>query len=238
MKRSLCICLLIALSFQAMSAVPDSLLEVRQKMILCLNDARDLSQAINTPSDLYNNETQLKLLETRMDNLKNRYPEIFDNKELYRIFEQYNRCMDGIKRKVEANQSRLLLDSLRLVMEMLSPTFDSLLDVGIYYADHKYGDSVRMVKRKAEDLWQQTHTMHESNPSIFSSDEELKDGYGHISYIKGEIADLSEKERIKIKDLIIVVGVAIAAVSMVAGMVGTRIRSRKLMKSDDTNFQI
>lgn len=218
------------------AAVPDSLQYAYQKLEEISKEAKSLNYDITTPADLKRNSSKINILKKRMSNLEQRTPEIFDNKEMIKLYNLYNEYMLGIDDKVEQYKEYLLVDSLQNTLKQWLPRFDSLLSVGQQYVSRREVDSVRSVKRYSEDWWNKINALRESNKSYFESDEQLKKNYASIDKARCEIRELEEKERPKVREILMLVAVIIGVVTLVVSIVTSIIKSKKM--SNDTYLKI
>lgn len=220
------------------ASVPDSLMEAKGKLTEYVKEAQQLTMLIVAPSDMQVYSTDLNILQKKMSMLEQRWPQILENEELTRLYRKYQHCMDGLQPKMEAYTRRLLQDSLHREMHRLGPQMDTLLAQSTRFADKKMADSVRSVKQRANDIWVQVAALRERYASILNSDQELKESISHVEYVKSQIMALSENEPTKPRDILLVVGVVVAALSMIGGTIGGIVRSRRFRKSDENCFEL
>ncbi len=226
----------VLLPWRVTASVPDSLLVQYQKLNDITQEAKLLSANTQTPKDLKHNSPRILVLKKQMENLEQRTPELFENNDMIKLYKMYTEYMTRIEENVERYKEILLIDSLHITLCKWSPRFDSLLNVGRQYVSHKAADSVRSVKRYADDWWIQIYNLHESNRSYFDYDKQLKTEYEKIDKTRSEIRDLVEKEKPKFREILMLVAVVIGVVTMVVSIVASRIKSRKM--SNETYFQI
>ena len=64
----------------------------------------------------------------------------------------------------------------------------------------------------------------------FKADDELSSQYSRIKSIQNNIQELPVKEKVKLRDILLVAGVIVGVLTMVIGMVSSRIREKKMLK--------
>lgn len=208
----------------------DSLLAAERQLNSIVIEARELSNLIATPDDQKQYTTDLNLLAKRMERLEQDYPQILTDDDLSQIYRLYLNAMQAIEDKLSHYRHEQILDSLQSAVGKWCPRFDSLLVDGQAYANKKEADSVRMVKSQAAEWWQRLVETHNMYADFFNSDDELKQYYSHIDQQNTEIRNLSEKEKIQLKDILLVGGVLAAVLAVVGGMIGTYAKNKKLLK--------
>jgi len=213
---------------------PDSLSSIREQFNDCMRDAQRLSVRIVTPDDYKNYQIDLERLEDRMKRLRDTYSDLlYTDKRIESADINYMELMKRIEGNVAEYRNQYLKDSMRTKMEEWRGTFDSLLTMGGGYAERKEADSVRTVKRRATELWGEVNGMRSANMDCFKSSDELETMYGELGNVQGKIQELSEKEKVKLRDILLVSGVIVGVLTMVIGTVGSRIREKKMRKKAD-----
>lgn len=210
---------------------PDSLRMIQGQFRDVARNVEKISQRIQTPEDAQLYEFDINDNKSKIDRLENEYPDIKDDKKIVEYRRQIHECWKRIERNIQEYRHEQTLDSLQNVLSPWPARFDSLLAAGQRFSENKEADSVRQIKNyKATEWWNQISTMKSSYPEYFSEDEILKTEYSQIEQTKNAIQELSEKEKVKLRDILLVAGVIVGVMTMVIGMVGSRIREHKLQK--------
>lgn len=236
MKRVISICVFglfffAVTAFTAQAASPtDSLRAAESQLTAIVKEAHELSVLITTPDEKERYSLDLSMLEKRMSRLEQDYPMVVTDDYLSQLYKQYLGAMKTIEDNLMRFRRGQVQDSLQKVMARWSPRFDSLLSAGEAFVQKKEADSVRMVKSQADDWWMTITETHRTYSAHFDADETLQQHYQHIEQTRGEIRNLSEKERIKLRDILLVGGVLVGVLAMVGGMLGAKIKSKKLLK--------
>ncbi|MBP5541768.1 MAG: hypothetical protein J6X88_08990 [Bacteroidales bacterium] len=208
----------------------DSIRAAESQLTAIVKEAHELSVLIVTPDDKERYSLDISLVEKRMSRLEQDYPIVVTDEYLSQLYKQYLGAMKTIEDNLVRYRRGQVQDSLERIMARWSPRFDSLLVVGAGYAEKKEADSVRMVKSQADEWWTSIGETHRTYSDHFDADETLRQHYQHIEETRGEIRNLSEKERIKLRDILLVGGVLVGVVAIVGGMLGAKIKSKKLLK--------
>lgn len=208
---SLVILMMVA-PLQAKAEVPDSLMAVRDKLNELLKGIEKCEQSIVTSDDLDFYNSRLEQLRDGRNRLLSAYP-LSDNDELWALVTRFDNCDKRISDRVVDWEKKKRLIVLADRMTVYSRTFDSLYKAGEEYASKKAADSVRSIKLKADDQWTKVYDLKSTDEEAFENDS-LKALYKHVETVRGKIQELSEKERMKARDILLIVGVFIAAVAM------------------------
>lgn len=208
----------------------DSLRAAENQLTSIVKEAQKLGELINTPGDKALYDLDLSMMEKRMSRLEQDYPMVVTDEYLSQLYKQYLGALKTIDDNLVRYRRGQVQDSLLKVMSVWPPRFDSLFSVGRVYAENKEADSVRMVKGQSDEWWMSINEAHRTYSDYFDSDETLRRHIQHIEQTRTEIRNLSEKERIKLRDILLVGGVLVSVLAIVGGMIGNRIKSKKLLK--------
>lgn len=222
---------------QANSRVPDSLYNVQKQLNAIFVELVRCEREIKTPADFKRYESRIEQLEDIEMRLKNEYP-ISQCDELW----NYITLFDEHKQKIQDNVEEWKNEQVRLAllkyMNNYVSSFDTLLTVGKEYESKKSADSVRSIKQKAENKWEKVCELKSANKQLFETDS-LKALYSRAEYIKEEIKLLSEKEKTKIRDILLVVAAVAGAATLIISLLASRISMLKtLKKQNETTFTI
>ena len=89
-----------------------------------------------------------------------------------------------------------------------------------------------------ENKWEKVCELKSANKQLFETDS-LKALYSRAEYIKEEIKLLSEKEKTKIRDILLVVAAVAGAATLIISLLASRISMLKtLKKQNETTFTI
>lgn len=216
--------LTLAISLHAQPSLPDSLLAVREKLEDILKGIEQCEQVIVTSDDLELRSSTLERLRDSRNRLQASYP-LSDYDDLWNILTRFDNCDKRIAERVtlweQNNRRQTIIDK----MKDFSHSFDSLLAVGEKYASHKDADSVKSIKLRADDQWNKVLSLKASAEDEFERDS-LKAIYSRVERVRAQIQDLSEKEKMKPRDLLLVIAAVVAALAMLL----TFTRSIKLTK--------
>lgn len=233
----------ICVSTSAYSAnrvhVPDSL-EGRYGQLMKIEaKIRNLSSIIHSPADYKAMEVDLETVEGELKSVWEQLSE--DGKDVLR--DSYIGCMKllrDIGDDVEAFRREEISDSLEDVMHCWSVRFDSLAEAGIGLEARKQGDSVASLKGTAGEWWQKVEALKESFAYAFGEGGRNAGYYSHIKERKEQISAFEEKKKVKVGDLLLKLLVAAGAIAMIGGMIGSRVRGRKMQKKaeEGTFFEL
>lgn len=201
----------------AEAAVPDSLMFVRDKLNELVNGIEQCEKVIVTPDDLEFYHNRLEQLRDGRNRLQSQYP-LSDYDELWNLVARFDNCDKRIAEHVaelDKKKARLVLIDK---MNGYAHSFDSLLSFGKQYASRKSADSVRSVKLRAEDQWSKVNELKSSTSEGFDGDT-LESIYKHIEKVRAEIQDLSDKEKMSPRELVLIIAVIVAALAMVLTLV-------------------
>jgi len=199
-----------------------------------MQDAQQLYGKIVTPDDYKTYQIDLQRLGDRMGRLRDTYSDLlYTDKRIESADIRYMEILKKIEENVAEYRNQYLKDSMMTKMSEWQVSLDSLLTIGSGYAEHKQADSVQGVKRKAAELWGEVNGMRSANMECFKSSEELEASYSKLSGVQGKIQELSEKEKVKIRDILLVAGVIIGVLTMLVGTVGSRIREKRMQKKTE-----
>ena len=207
--------LFLILPLQIFAAVPDSLITVKEQLLEQLNRIERIESNIVTPDDLDIYRSRIEQLRDNHNRIKDR---LFDCNELWDLWDSFRRCDDRIQEHIAEWERRNQRKTLINKMNRYSHSMDSLLTIGQGFASRKSADSVRSVKNRADDKWGEVTALKASSENEFEQDT-LKSLYKHIESVRGQIQDLSDKERMKAKDILLLAAAVIAAVAMILTLV-------------------
>lgn len=210
---------------QAKTIVPDSLMVVRDKLVELLKGIEQCEQNIVTSDDLNFYDSRLEQLRDGRNRLLSTYP-LSDNDDLWALVTRFDNCDKRISERVVDWEKKRRLIVLTEWMTDYSHNFDSLLTVGEEYASRKSADSVKSVKLKADDQWKKVYDLKSTDEESFESDS-LKSLYKHIESVRGKIQDLSEKEKMKARDILLLAGVIVTAVALLITLIRSIMISKK-----------
>ena len=215
----------------ANSIGPDSLSVIREKFAGCVKDAQKLCEKISSPDDYEANKIPLKILGDKMDGLRNRYSDLlYEDKKVSEAVVRYEELRERIDGNVKKYQRQHTQDSLLDLLYEWQPRFDSLLAAGQVHVEHNEADSVREVKSKSDRWWAELDGIRSTYLDYFKADDELSSQYSRIKSIQNNIQELPVKEKVKLRDILLVAGVIVGVLTMVIGMVSSRIREKKMLK--------
>lgn len=210
---------------------PDSLSAIRGKFAGCVKEAQQLCGKISSPDDYEANRVPLKLLGDKMDRLRNNYSDLLDDdKKVSEAVVRYEELRERIEDNVKKYQRQHTQDSLLDLLFEWQPRFDSLLAAGQVHVEHNEADSVREVKSKSDRWWAEVDGIRSTYLDYFKADDELSSQYSRIKSTQNNIQELPIKEKVKLRDILLVAGVIVGVLTMVIGMVGSRIREKKMLK--------
>lgn len=217
------------LPIQVLAAVPDSLAVVQEKLEELLGAIERCEQTVVTPDDLEFNSSTLERLRDSRNRIQASYP-LSDYDELWTLLMRFDNCDKRIAERVaqweKSNRELAIIDK----MNSFCRSFDSLLSIGEGYAAHKAADSVRSIKLRADDQWSRVNALKATAEEEFEHDP-LSALYGHVEGVRGKIQDLSEKEKIKPRDLLLVGAALVAALAMILTLARSIKMSKKTKES-------
>lgn len=210
---------------------PDSLRAIQMEFKEIAQEARNLSRQIQTPEDAKDYAFQIANTEGMMKSLESTYSNlIYKDKTILGLREQFSNCFETIAKNLQEYRHEKTRDSIGEVLALWPGRLDSLLQAGQSFVAEKEGDSVRRVKEKARSWWPEISRLKDCNPDLFKEDETLRNRYSELEKTYTAITELAEPEKLKLRDILLVAGVIVGVLTMVIGMVGSRIRERKLQK--------
>lgn len=219
----------LLITASAFGAIPDSLLAVKERLNVLLQDIENCERVITTPDDLEFYNSRLTQLRDSRNRMQAQYP-LSDHDELWILVTRFDNCDNRIRASVESwkamRQHKVLVDK----MNGFAKVFDSLLSIGNEYASRKSADSVRGVKLRADDQWGKVEGLKSTSDQDFETDT-LKAIYKHIETVRAQIQDLSDKEKMKLKDILLIVAASAAAVAMILTFVRSIVITRKSNKT-------
>ena len=210
---------------------PDSLRSIQGEFKEVVDVAKQLSLQIKSPDDVKTYDFIIKDTKRKMEWLEGLYTDLtFKDDKISRYLKQYHDYLETIEEDQRQYQHDKTRDSIAEALDPYAWRFDSLLTAGQTFAADKSADSVRRIKEKARTWWGEICRLKDSNPDHFKENEDLREQYAELEQSYTAITDLSEQERMKLRDILLVAGVTIGVLTMIIGMVGSRIRERKLQK--------
>lgn len=215
---------------EAKAVLPDSLMAVEGRMVGLVKEIEQYERVITTPDEMEFFSPKLAQLRDSRQRMQTLYP-LSDHDELWSLVTRFDNCDRRILEKMkewERRKQRIELDEKIAAYEH---TMDSLLAKGREYAERKSADSVRSVKLRAEDQWQKVGALKASNAEEFDS-EITRQRYKNIESARAQIQDLSEKEKLKVRDVILVVAAVVAAVAMLLTLARSISLTKKGKKTD------
>ncbi|MBP5327294.1 MAG: hypothetical protein J6Y98_05220 [Bacteroidales bacterium] len=211
------ILIMLIVPLPTMAEIPDSLDVVKVKLSELLKGIEMCEKSIVTSVDLDFYNSRLEQLRDSRKRLQSTYP-LSDYDELWNLVARFDNCDRRISERVAEWERKRQCIILIEKMNGYSHSMDSLLEAGKEYASRKSADSVISIKRRADDLWSNLVSLRASAEKEFEGDT-LKALYKHVEDVRGEIQDLSEKEKIKVRDILLVVAAVVAAVAMLLTLV-------------------
>lgn len=212
-------------------AIPDSLKSVSYTLNDISRSIEALKADINTPEDYELHRYELEYLCDDLEKVKVGTPSMSDFPELKAMYIQCKSSIGEIDKKIEVYRRGKVTDSLIKVASVLEQRFDSVLLMGHVLEEHKRGDSVKMLKQNMDvDLWPDVQMLRSQYSTFMSENEELAECVSRIESKRVDIKELSEKERPKIGDILLKVLVVVGVLTMIGGVVVSRLQSRKIQK--------
>lgn len=228
-KRLLFLIVALFATVKAIGAIPDSLMDVKGRLEVLLQDMERCERLITTPDDLEFYNSKLMQLRDSRSRLQAQYP-LSDHDELWALVSRFDNCDNRIVARVSAWKGMRQRMVLIAKMNGFSRYFDSLLAVGNEYASRKSADSVRSVKLRADDQWVKVESLKASSEKEFETDS-LDAIYKHIESVRAKIQELSEVEKMKIRDILLIVAAVVAAVTMILTFTRSILMTRKSNKT-------
>lgn len=217
--------MLLLLPLLSKASIPDSLAVVSDKLNELLRNIEQCDRNIITSDDLALYSSRLEQLRDSRNRLQASYP-LSDYDELWNLVARFDYCDKCISERVAEWEKKRQRMALIDKMNGFSLSFDSLLALGEEYVSRKSADSVRSIKLRADDQWQQVDKLKSSSEDEFEGDS-LKALYKHVEYVRAKIQDLPEKERVKVRDILLVAAALVAALAMILTLVRSISISKK-----------
>ena len=208
----------------------DSLAMYERKLTNYSRQVDELYDKIETPTDRKVYDVDIDILRSDLENLRKSSDLIADEPELNKIYGYCRKRLAQIDEKVEKYRMERTCDSLLKEESNCQRTLDSMLSRGHQLVQRQRGDSVKMLKQDLEDNWCEIQQMRTTYNSAWDHDKRLADGYSRLQKTRDEIKALSEKEKLKIGDILMKVLVVLGVITILIGVVGSNIRSKKLKK--------
>lgn len=206
-------------------ALPDSLIEVRYRLENLLLDMQRCERDIVTPGDYSRYKYRIEQLRDTKDAIRSQYP-VSEHDELWSYISGFSECEERIEQKIaewlKEEESYEVIEK----MILFSRSFDSLYAKGSDYSVRKSVDSLRSVKKRAEDKWSEIGELKTKSGDIFEQDS-VKALYKRIGKTKDKIQDLPEKEKMKVREILLVVAAIIAAVTMIITLIRSIMMTKK-----------
>lgn len=195
----------------------------------------DINNRISCYDDWLDEEAGIELLKTKLDRAGDRWNLYRDEAEVWDVYEKCYKDLHVLGKKGEEYKKKGKLRQISNSMDQYGVRMDSLLEIGQGYESQKKGDSVKLVKDESGKMWAEVQSMKACSSEDFESNDVLKVKYECLRQKYDEIAKLSEKTSPKIDDILLKVAIGLAALAIIAGMIGSFVRGRKLRKgTDDT----
>lgn len=200
----------------------------------------DINNRISCYEEWIDEEAGIDLLKRKLDKADDRWSVYRDESKVCDLYEMCYKGLYNLGKKGEEYQKKGKLRQLSNSMDKYGSRLDSLLKVGQSYESQKKGDSVKLVKDESGKMWSEVQSMKTNSSEFFESNDMLNVKYEGIRQKYDEIAKLSEKTLPKIGDILLRVAIGLAALAIIAGMVGSFVRGKKLRKStnDTPTFEL
>lgn len=217
-------------------AVPevDSLKLAQERFRSIINEIEELDNKMCNLEACDKNKSSIDYLAETLKDAKLDWKEYIDEYDILK--KSYKECfnrLSELREKGNKFKQKEKIEQLHTDLKRNGTCLDSLLIVGSSYEKQKEGDSVKLVKEKAERVWNDIESL--KNTEEFKSEESLGAEYEKLCKTRESIAKLSEKTSPKIGDILLKIAIAIASLSIITGIVGSFIRSYKMRKNvDDT----
>lgn len=215
--------------------VPDTLEGVYLQLEELTGKVDAICAEIRSRQDYADKKTDIEMFKEDLSRLIDKHPEINSVAELRELHRQCRKKLDEIEVRVQEYERALLADSFELVLHHWYDRFDSVLQVGEKLVEDKQGDSVKCLKSKVNDWWNDVEIMRAEHPDVFSGGTVCMKSYQAVKQRKAQINELSEHQRPKPGDVLMKVLVVVGVLTMIGGVVGSRIRGKKLQKKAEDN---
>lgn len=214
--------------------VPDSLEGVYTQLREYERQANHLQSEIETPQQKEESQITIELLYQDLQQYRKEHPEIANVKELVECYRNSMRALRTIENNVNRYVRQHTADSINRILAATTARFDSAFNEGRRLVDLHRGDSVKLLKGKVVVWWaEDVESIRTAHQDLFAQGTELHEKYILIKKQRDAIAELSEKQPPKLREIMTFVLLALASITVIAGIVGSRIKANKIQKSVD-----
>lgn len=225
------IVLTVIINIAPIGRIPDSLEGVGYNLNALVREANELKANINSQDDYLAHKYDIEYLNGDLDKLRNDTPEMSDVPELKTLYKECKSILDEIEKKVEDYRRQQVIDSLDVIFDSFVTRLDSILTKGKSYEERKMGDSVKVVKSHVDsDVWPELQQVRVQYALYISASESLSGKLKNMEQVRDEVKQLSEKNKPKVGDILLKLLVVAGVLTVVGGVVGGKIQSRKLQK--------
>lgn len=219
-------------------AVPqmDSLEMAKKQFESIYEELSNIENQINSYEEWKREKDDIDLQEEDLKSAKESWRDKYRNEpKVWNVYEECFKKLRYLQKKGDEFQGKKKLQQLRDRLTQYELKLDSLLKAGQNYESRKEGDSVKLVKDETGKVWNDVEQMKAVSSEEFENEASLEKKYNGLNQKQDEISKLSEKTSPKIGDILLKIAIGLAAVAIIAGMVGSFIRGKKLRKgTDDT----
>lgn len=245
MKKILSVCFLLGfLAFitpVTVEAQDEIAAMVTEEMTSYYKDLVKLDQQIVTAEDAERLENRYKNQLKLVESCYNEYTEIFRyDRKLFGVYENYTDLYQQLGKRIEdlkaekAKQERL--DKLTVKLNRYTETLAELEEAGNRCVANKKNDSLRLIKKQAQECIDEANIEYGANRDFIDEDENLSKQWKQLKDTNTRISAMQEaKNLFSLENILKVVGI-FAAVVLSVSMISSKIKAAKLAKPKMPNM--